>query len=283
MKRLLKSLALLTVFAFISVASTVTHAQLSPSSKNPIEIEADNAIEWLRDKGQYIARGNAIAKQGSFSVKADRLIADYRETAEGKTEIWRFTALDNVVMDTGSYKAYGDSAVHIIGEEKTTLTGKTIKIIGAEGSLEAKEKIIFYGKKNKAIAYGRPKAKQTKQAVEADVMTAYFKPGGTRTLDLDRIEAEGDVIIVTLEEVLQGEKAVYVIGSKQATLSGNVKIVRGANILRGHEAVLDVIAGTSTLTSKPFEEPKTNQLGIPIENDENGRVRGLFFLGTNNK
>ncbi len=257
------------------------HAQLSPSSENPIEIEADNAIEWLRDQSQYIASGNAVAKQGDFSVKADKLIADYRETDEGKTEIWRFTALDNVVLDTGSYKAYGDEAVHLVGDEQTTLTGSNIKINGAEGSLEAKQKIVFYGKQNKAIAYGRPKAKQQKQAVEANKMTAFFKPGKAQNLDLDRIEADGDVIIVTLDEVLKGQKAIYRIEERKAVLSGDVQIIRGANILRGHEAELDVINGTSTLKANPaVPRPKTDAVGLPVTTKtKDGRVRGLFFLG----
>lgn len=272
---ILKALSFLGLAFILSMSSA--QAQLSPSSDNPIEIEADEGIEWLRDQGQYIARGNAVAAQGDFSVRADKLVADYKETDEGKTEIWRFTALDDVVMKTGIYSAYGDEAVHLVGDEKTTLTGKEIKIEGDAGSLTAYEKIVFLGKQNKAVAYGRPKARQDNQVVESNKMTAFFKPASGGGLELDRIEAVGDVIIVTLEEVLKADRAVYKIGEKQAKLSGNIQITRGANILRGDEAFLDIINGTSTLSSKSVG--KEGQMG---EKNSSGRVRGLFFLGEEN-
>src|SRR5262245_44864339 len=43
------------------------------SSKDPLEISADNGIEWKRDARTYTARGNALAKQGGTSVSADTL------------------------------------------------------------------------------------------------------------------------------------------------------------------------------------------------------------------
>lgn len=258
-----------TVFSFLAFVAYPQGvlAQLTPSSDNPVAIEADNAIEWLRDKSQYIARGNAVASQGSYSVKADALIADYNETAAGKTEVWRFTADKNVVIKTGEYTAYGDQVVHDVKNEKTVMTGRNMKIESGDDYLTANDKLIFWGKQNKAKALGRPKARQANQIVEANEMTAYFKKDKRGKLELREVQAVGDVIIVTPLEVLRGERAVYTLETGKAKLTGNVRITRGSNQLNGEEVILDTVAGTSTITT-----------GIDKDTGKVKRVRGLFSL-----
>ncbi|HZB92849.1 MAG TPA: hypothetical protein VE397_15490, partial [Stellaceae bacterium] len=44
----------------------------------PIEIEADDGIEWQQNNRVYIARGNAKATRGQTTVFADTLTAFYR-------------------------------------------------------------------------------------------------------------------------------------------------------------------------------------------------------------
>lgn len=56
-------------------------------SNSPIEIEAESGIEWRRNDKQYIARGNALAKRGDLTVRADTLTAHYRDKAAGGSEI----------------------------------------------------------------------------------------------------------------------------------------------------------------------------------------------------
>ena len=59
----------------------------SQGGDGPIEIEADDGIEWQRANQLYIARGNASARQGTMTVEADELIAFYRPNAAGENEI----------------------------------------------------------------------------------------------------------------------------------------------------------------------------------------------------
>ncbi|HJR22162.1 MAG TPA: hypothetical protein VJ822_11105, partial [Dongiaceae bacterium] len=48
---------------------------LDEDNDEPIEISAENGIEWKRDARTYTARGNALAQQGETSIAADTLIA----------------------------------------------------------------------------------------------------------------------------------------------------------------------------------------------------------------
>jgi len=64
-------LFLLLIFIPVNVAAQ------SPVSDNdsesPIEISADNSLEWLQNKKQYIANGNVIVTQDDLELKADKV------------------------------------------------------------------------------------------------------------------------------------------------------------------------------------------------------------------
>ena len=60
--------------------------QRSGGDDGPIQIQADSGIEWQQNQQVYIARGNAVAARGNNEVRADTLIAHYREKAGAKRD-----------------------------------------------------------------------------------------------------------------------------------------------------------------------------------------------------
>ena len=50
----------------------------SGDSDSPIEVYADDGIEWQQDALTFLARGNARAVRGDVTVYADELHAFYR-------------------------------------------------------------------------------------------------------------------------------------------------------------------------------------------------------------
>src|SRR5947199_10710525 len=96
--------------SLLVVASPDHHAiaqLLNPSSENPpLQVQADSGIEWQQNEKLYIARGNAVATRGPASVRADTLIAHYREVkgssaaaSTGRnTEIYPLEAKDSVTV-----------------------------------------------------------------------------------------------------------------------------------------------------------------------------------------
>ena len=86
MKRNETKLLLATLVAFLILGDPTSGIVLASSKisksnpSQPIEIDADQGIEWLSGDKVYLARGNANAKQGDFSMRADILKAFYRNT-----------------------------------------------------------------------------------------------------------------------------------------------------------------------------------------------------------
>ena len=74
-------LFLATLISFLGLGGPILEVVLASSKisksnpSHPIEIDADQGIEWLAEDKVYLARGNANAKQGDFSMRADILKA----------------------------------------------------------------------------------------------------------------------------------------------------------------------------------------------------------------
>ena len=130
-------LALLFCLSILLVAAPVRAQSLSTigGGDGPVTVEAENGIEWLRDARQYIARGNARATQGEVTVHADRLIATYREAADGSTEIFQLEADGNVRIASPTETAYGDRAVYDLDSQRMRLTGQDLRLVSAEDTV----------------------------------------------------------------------------------------------------------------------------------------------------
>lgn len=261
-------------------------AQTAPAVKNsaqPIEITATKTVEWLRNDKQYVARENVIVTQGAMTLKSDLLTADYRESPASSMEIWQMTADGNVTISDEGNTAYGDKAVYDVTGGVATLTGGDLKLVSPDQTVTAQEKMEYHANERKALAVGKAKVVRAKDTLSADTLVAYFKessnvqPAATQAPSesvpgvgsgLDRLEALGNVVIKTPTETLYGNKGTYRASTNTAELAGKVRIERGPNILEGDRAEVDL----NTNVSKLFGNKETG-----------GRVRGVFFPGSENK
>ena len=240
------------------------------TSKKPLEIAADNTLEWLRADKRFIARGDALAVQGDSSIAAETLTADYRDGSQGSMEIHTLTADDNVVLTSKDSKAYGDQAVYKLDEGLATLTGQDLKMVSPDQTVTAKDRFEYWVTEGRVNAIGnavaiRPKPQGRGQdKLEADKISAILKDNAQGQRVLDTLEATGNVVITTATEVATGSYAIYRTNTNKAELRGNVTIKRGPNILRGNRAEVDL----NTDTSKIFGG-----------SGQGGRVSGTFYPG----
>jgi lipopolysaccharide export system protein LptA len=255
-------------------------AQQTPSNASqPIEITATKTVEWLRNEQKYVARENVIVTQGTMTLKTDLLTADYREDANSSTEIWQLTAEGNVEIADEKNTAYGDKAVYDVPTGVAVLTGQNLKLVSPDQTVTAKDRMEYHANKKKALAIGNAKVVRPKDTLSADRLTAYFKDDARQQPqqstaasvqggNLDRLEAEGNVVIKTPTETVYGKKGIYKAASNTAEISGSVKIERGPNILEGERAEVDLNTNVSRLFGSKGEQ---------------GRVRGVFFPGSEKK
>lgn len=247
-------------------ASAQKTVPMNPDRNAPLEITADGSLEWNRNHKQMTAKGKAIARQGNTSVSAEILIADYREGRSGGKngggEIWRLSASDTVRIRSGESEAFGDRAVYDLDRGVAVLTGKNLKMISPGQTVTARESFEYWVTQGRVKAIGHAKVLHGEDVLEADILTAFLSTGGSENRTLERVETEGRVIITTPTERAEGDRGVYIAATQIATLTGNVRITRGQNVLEGQRAEVNLATNVSRMFGA---------------GDSSGRVRGVFY------
>ena len=241
----------------------------STDNKSPIEINAEQGIEWKRDELVFLAKGNAHAIRGDVHIYADSLKAYYREKTQAKgkgTEIWRLDAVGKVRIISPGQKAYGDKGVFDVDKAILILTGvkNKVRFLTEQDKIYADRQIEYWEAKQMAVARGNAVARRQNRELRADVLAAYFRKDRQGKSKVYRIEAFDNVRVKTAEDRAVADRGVYIVATGIAVLTGNVRMFRGQDQLKGCKAEINLNTGISKL----FSCPASSQGG--------GRVRGVL-------
>jgi lipopolysaccharide export system protein LptA len=177
------------------------------SHGGPIDITAQNGIEWLQNQHEVIATGNAHAVRQNVTVIADRLIAFYRKkagagaqapataqpaAAQGATtaspdvpgeddtsgnEVYRVEADGHVQIFTATDHATADKAVYDLDKAVVVLTGHNLRITTPNDIITARDDLEYWSQQHMAVARGNAVLiTKDSRRVDADVLVAYTKP-----------------------------------------------------------------------------------------------------------
>ena len=250
------------------IHETTFSQQLSNFSndENPIEIFAEEGIEWHKNKNKYVAIGNAKAVSDSLSLKSDRIEAFYTEKEDSGMNIKEVKAKKNVIIEDKKMRIVGGN----YAEYKTTkdyflLVGKNILLTSEANTLRSKEKLEYWRSKNIAIATGKAEAQKDKEfVVLADKLVWYLKEDKNKTT-VKKILGFKNVSIKTNNEVAFSDKAIYNNETEICKLYGNVKLQRGDSFLLGEYAEVDLKKGISKLLPAPGNSMKENKVKALID------------------
>ena len=116
--------------------------------------------------------------------------------------------------------------------------------------------------------------------LRTDLLNIYAKPGAAQAQPapgggpsskcgaLDRMEAHGSVYYMTPSEVVKGDDAVYLADAKTITLTGDVVVSQGKNVVVGNRLVINTDTQHATMES--------NAKGAGAAN----RVRSVLYPGS---
>ena len=217
----------------------------------PLEINAEEGIEWRRDEQLYVARGNASAARGNLTVYADEMTAHYRQTQDKGSDIDRIDVIGNVRIVSPTETVYGDRGAYDVINGVLVLVGEDLRLIGESDTITARDSLEYWETKQMAVARGEAEAVREDKRVKADVLTAHFEPGPDGSQELKRIEGFGNVRITTPQEYARGNRGTYYVDRELASLAGDVKITREDNQLNGEFAEVNLKTGISRLLPGP--------------------------------
>lgn len=121
---------------------------------------------------------------------------------------------------------------------------------------------------NRAIWRGRVVAIQGDARLTTPLLNGYFarNPAGGQVSSgsIERMEADGPVYYVTEDQSARGDHATFLAANNTVTLTGQVVLMQGKNVMQGDRLVID------TVTSKATWAKSRN------------RVRGVFYPNDGN-
>ena len=177
----MRAAACLALCAALLATAAPARAQglgiLDKKSDAPLEIEADDGIEWRQDDKVYIARGNVKVVRGEVTLYADTVIAHYRQAADGKkgqsapapvaakpapgqpaknapapaaqenpaggTEVWKIDAIGKVRIDNKGEQAFANRGVYNVDLGVMTMTGAVRLVSPAKSTTAFGDEAVF--------------------------------------------------------------------------------------------------------------------------------------------
>jgi lipopolysaccharide export system protein LptA len=119
-------------------------------------------------------------------------------------------------------------------QRQATFSGG-VKLTQGETVLKCKMLVVFY--EDTAAA---PQAKKGAPAQAAG-------PGGNQ--QIKRAEARGDVLVTQKDQTASGENGVFDLKGNTITLSGNVVVTQGQNVMRGERMIVELTTGVVRVES----------------------------------
>lgn len=261
---------------------------LAKGGDEPVTINADDGIEWVREEKKYTARGNAKATRNDATIYADLLTAFYREkTGDKGQDIFRVDADGNVRIAANGQLARGDKGVYYVDKAVFVLVGKNLRMESDQGTLTARDSLEYWENRRLAVARGDATVVQADQRMRADVMTAHIAdpsdpeqkaekrpakggsptdkatskatdkaatPDGSKLPEgsgqIKKIDAFGNVHISLQNAIIRGDNGVYLPAKGVATICGNVRVTSGKNQLNGKCAEVNLKTGIYRLTGR---------------------------------
>ncbi|KQN06658.1 OstA family protein [Sphingobium sp. Leaf26] len=139
------------------------------------------------------------------------------------------------------------------------------------------DRIEVQDRADRVVVSGNVVVTQAGMTLNAARMTVAYnnQPGGgtgTDGIQINRIDASGNVVVNKADQTARGNVAIYDLNSKLITMLGNVSLTQGANKLTGGRLVMDLNSGRSTVDGR-------SSGGVPgAATSPSGRVSGTFTV-----
>lgn len=181
--------------ALWAAAAPIAWAQgIDLTQGGPIQITAQNGIDWRQADQVVIANGDARAVRGNVTVTADRLLAWYRKkgateasqpvttglsdaTETEGNEVYRMRAEGHVHIFTPTDQGWGDQATYDLDQAVLVMTGHDLKLTTPNDTLTARDTVEYWSDKHMAVARGDAViVTNDGRRISADTLVAYTIP-----------------------------------------------------------------------------------------------------------
>jgi lipopolysaccharide export system protein LptA len=152
------------------------------------------------------------------------------------------------------------------------LLGQALKGHDANSPVDVNaDRLVVQDRQDRAVFEGHVKVRQEGLALNTDRLTiAYNKVGGASP-QIDRLDAQGGVTVISADQTAHSDVAIYDLNRKLITMIGGVELRQGNNNLKGGRLLIDLVSGRSVIDGSSVGSASgTGESG--------GRVSGHFTV-----
>jgi lipopolysaccharide export system protein LptA len=153
------------------------------------------------------------------------------------------------------------ATLEVRDKSKQAIFSGNVTVVQGDTTMKCQSLVVFYGQEV-GIAGGGEAASAAKPTPGM--------PQGAQ--NIRRIEARGGVTVMTKDQNASGDLGIYDLKSKTITLSGNVVVSQGQNVIHGERVVVDTTTGNARVES-------ASSGGTGGTGPAPGRVRALIQPG----
>jgi lipopolysaccharide export system protein LptA len=151
------------------------------------------------------------------------------------------------------------ATLEVHDKSKTATFSGNVQVVQGDTTMKCRSLVVFYGQE---VGLGEATA-------QASNATNVKSPQGAQ--NIRRIEARGAVTVITKDQSASGDLGIYDLKTKTITLSGNVVVSQGQNVIHGERVVVDTETGNARVES--------GATGTSAGGPGSGRVRALIQPG----
>ena len=129
------------------------------------------------------------------------------------------------------------ASLEVRDKSKMATFSGNVQVVQGDTTMKCQKLVVFYGEEVGIAGAGDPKP---------------AKPAGgvpKNPQNIRRIEARGGVTVVTKDQNASGDLGIYDLQQKTITLTGNVVVSQGQNVIHGERVIVDTVSGNAKVES----------------------------------
>jgi len=146
-------------------------------------------------------------------------------------------ALQGFQQNRGQPVKIEAARLEVRDKDKVATFSGNVKVVQGDTTMHCKVLVVFYEKKDEA--QGAPAGAQPGAPMPAAA------PGPAGSSQISRLEAKGNVVVTQKDQTATGDTGLFDMKSNTVTMTGNVLVSQGPNVLRGERLVVDLTTGVS--------------------------------------
>ena len=134
------------------------------------------------------------------------------------------------------------AALEVRDKSKMATFSGDVQVVQGDTTMKCQKLVVFYGQEVGIAQAAAP-------APDAKPAPAPAPAGPKGAQNIRRIEARGGVTVITKDQNASGDLGVYDLIAKTITLTGNVVVSQGQNVIHGERVVVDTVTGNARVES----------------------------------